>query len=85
MQSLVEEGVVPQVGVRKVGDGGEEGHYRQTKLIGHPDSAIQRGVIDAALGPLHPVDDAFASFAGTPFRRIYTRGSSAMARSGSGR
>ena len=63
-QSLIEKNVVAQVCAGEVGDGGKIYQQRQTQCIGSIHCAVQRRVIQAALGALHPVDDAGAVAAG---------------------
>jgi hypothetical protein len=58
-KALAEEVVVAQVGVRKVADGGEERDDRQPQFVAERDGHVERWIVDAALGALHPVEDAF--------------------------
>jgi hypothetical protein len=59
-EALVEEGVVAKIGVREVRDGGEVHDQRQTEQVCNMDCHIHRVIVDTALCPLHPVDDALA-------------------------
>lgn len=70
-QALIEEGIVPQVRMRKVGDGSEVDHQRQAEQIRCRGCNVYRMVVDPTLRPLHPVDDAPAlgiGNASTPYR-----------------
>ncbi len=55
-----------KVGVREVRDGGEVHDERQLQQIGYVYRQVDGVVVDAALRPLHPVDDASALGIGRP-------------------
>ena len=60
-QALVQERIVPQVGVRKVRHARKVHHHRQLQLIGDGNRTIQRGVVQyRTLRALHPVHDGFS-------------------------
>ena len=65
-QALIKEGVVAKVGVREVRDGGEVHEERQLQQIGYVYRQVDGVVVDSALRPLHPVDDASALGIGRP-------------------
>jgi len=55
-----EECVVPQVPARIARVQSEEHRDRQSELVPGADRAVERGIVEPALGALHPVDDAAA-------------------------
>ena len=59
-QALVEEAVVAEVGAGEVGDAGEIDDEREGELVGYGNGGVEGVIVGAALGALHPVDDAFA-------------------------
>ena len=63
-KALLEEGVVAEVGVGEVGDGGEVNDDRERERVAEVDGEVEGVVVAAALGALHPVDDAAGVFGG---------------------
>ena len=59
-EALVEEGVVTQVRVREVGDGGEVDYPAAAPVDRDCDCEVDGMIIDSTLGALHPIDDASA-------------------------
>ena len=59
-QALIEEGIVAQVGVGKIGDGGEVDQYRKIQGVGNFHRNVEGRIIERSLCSLHPVDDAFS-------------------------
>jgi len=53
---------VAEVRIRVIRDDGEECDDGQAEFIAKRDDKIERGIVDAALCALHPVDNAFAIF-----------------------
>ena len=58
--ALCQECVMPQVRVRIERHRREEDHYRLFQTIGRLDCYVERGVVEGALGTLHPVHDTTA-------------------------
>ena len=58
--AFVQKAVVAQVRVGIVRQGREEDDDWLAKCVGSVDRRIERGIVDGALGSLHPVDDASA-------------------------
>ena len=83
-QALVQEGVMAQVGVGKIGDGGEVDQDRKIEGVANFDGNVERGIVERSFRSLHPVDDAFRIGRRGPPRRTRTLGLSAILRSASG-
>ena len=64
-EPLLHEAVVAQIRVRVVVYYGEEDRQWQAERIRHGNGCIERRVIECALRPLHPVNNAFAGFCGS--------------------
>ena len=65
-QALIKKRVVAKIGVRKVRYGGEVHEQRQSSRLAMSYCQVDGVVIDSALRPLHPVDDASALWIGPP-------------------
>jgi hypothetical protein len=53
---------VAEVGAGEVGDGGEIDEDGEIEFVGDFDGEVEGGIVEGALGALHPVDDALAVF-----------------------
>ena len=60
-QALVQENVMSQICIGKVGDGRKINEQRKAKFIGDIDGTVDSGIVEAPLGTLHPVHDACAA------------------------
>src|ERR1700733_4421757 len=63
-QALVQEDVMAEVGVGKIGDGREVDQDGEIQGVGNLYRDVERRIIERSLRSLHPVDDAFSVWRG---------------------
>ena len=63
--TLSEKRIVPQVGVGIERHRREENHYRLTQGVGGFNRNVERRIVECALRPLHPIDNAAAGRIGS--------------------